>query len=132
MDGSIAISLVMAVAAASGCISSGGVYDVSLHEGRSIIDDNRGNPDFVILDVRTPEEYSAGHIEGAVLLDFEADDFKQKADGLPRQKTYIVYCRSGRRSAEAVNALSGLGFRDLHNMRGGITEWKAEGYPTVS
>ena len=80
---------------------------------------------FVLLDVRTPEEFAEGHIGGAVLLPY--DQVEQKAtDILPvKDKSIIVYCRSGRRSAIAAESLRGLGYKDVKDF-GGISRWQGE------
>ena len=84
---------------------------------------------FTILDVRTPEEYAAGHIPGAVLLDFNAPDFADKAERLPKIATYLVYCRSGNRSAKAAVMLREKGFPEVLEINGGMLEWQKEGLP---
>ena len=78
---------------------------------------------FVLLDVRTPEEFAEGHIAGAVLLPY--DQVEQKAAGMlpEKEKPIIVYCRSGRRSAIAADALRGLGYKDVKDF-GGISRWQ--------
>ena len=78
---------------------------------------------FVLLDVRTPEEFAEGHIGGSVLLPY--DEVEQKAAGMlpEKEKPIIVYCRSGRRSAIAADALRGLGYKDVKDF-GGISRWK--------
>ena len=78
---------------------------------------------FVLLDVRTPEEFAEGHIAGAVLLPY--DQVEQKAAGMlpEKEKPIIVYCRSGRRSAIAADALRGLGYKDVQDF-GGISRWQ--------
>lgn len=78
---------------------------------------------FVLLDVRTPEEFAEGHIGGSVLLPY--DEVEQKAAGMlpEKEKAIIVYCRSGRRSAIAADALRGLGYKDVKDF-GGISRWK--------
>ena len=80
---------------------------------------------FVLLDVRTPEEFAEGHIAGAVLLPY--DQVEQKAtDILPvKDKSIIVYCRSGRRSAIAADSLRKLGYKDVKDF-GGISRWQGE------
>ena len=97
----------------------------------SLIQENEGNNDFVILDVRTPEEYANEYIAESVLLNFYADDFENELDNLYKSKTFLVYCRSGNRSSKSVSIMGGLGFIEIYNMGGGINQWKAEGYPTV-
>ncbi len=73
----------------------------------------------VLLDVRTPEEFAAGNIEGAVNIDFKASDFEQKIAELDKNKTYFVYCLSGIRSGKAADRMSELGFTSLHTLDGG-------------
>ena len=79
---------------------------------------------FVLLDVRTPEEFAEGHIAGAVLLPYD-EEVEQKAAGMlpEKEKPIIVYCRSGRRSAIAAAALRGLGYKDVKDF-GGISRWQ--------
>ncbi len=64
----------------------------------------------LILDVRTPTEVAEGHLEGALFVDFMADDFREKVVTLDRSADYIVYCRSGNRSGQAVVIMAELGF----------------------
>ena len=97
----------------------------------ALIQENESNADFVILDVRTPEEYTTEHIAESVLLDFYADDFEDELNKLDKSKTFLVYCRSGNRSNKAVNIMRDLGFIEVSDIGGGINQWKAEGYPTV-
>ena len=85
--------------------------------------------DVVILDVRTPEEYAAGHLKGAVLIDFLAKDFEQKIQSLDKDKTYLVHCKSGRRSAGACNKLGAQKIGKLYNLEGGFEAWKSAGKP---
>lgn len=87
--------------------------------------------DVVVLDVRTPEEYAAGHIEGAVLVDFQADDFADRIASLDRDTTYVLYCRSGNRSAQARALMDELGFRDVTDVAGGFQAWQAAGLPVA-
>jgi phage shock protein E len=76
---------------------------------------------FLLLDVRTKEEYLEDHIPGAVNLPYDEID-KNKPDS-PKDKLIIVYCRSGRRSAIAAEALKGLGFTDIADF-GAVSRWK--------
>lgn len=83
----------------------------------------------VILDVRRPDEFAAGHLKNALLLDFlNTKAFRQGIEQLDKEKTYYIYCRSGRRSANAATTMQKLGFRVVE-MRGGIEAWKAENLP---
>ncbi len=83
----------------------------------------------VILDVRTPGEFSAGHIPGAVNLDYNAPDFQAKAAALDKSKTYLVHCAVGGRSVRACEKLSHLDFPSLYNLPGGFKAWAKAGQP---
>lgn len=85
--------------------------------------------DLVVLDVRTPDEYNQGHIEGAVNIDFYAKDFQAQLGQLERDRPYLVYCRSGRRSGVATETMLKLGFTDIRHLRGGILAWNKAGLP---
>ncbi len=69
--------------------------------------------DTVVLDVRTPEEFAEGHLAGARNIDVSADDFDERVAQLDTDASIVVYCRTGNRSAEAVERMEGLGFTDL-------------------
>lgn len=82
-----------------------------------------------ILDVRTPAEYAEGHLPGAKLIDVSSSDFMVIAlKTLPQNKPVAVYCRSGRRSANAARMLTEAGWR-VANLKGGYLAWTAEGKP---
>lgn len=84
--------------------------------------------DLVVLDVRTPEEFAEGHIEGAILVDFYDDDFRDQLAALDTEVPYLVYCRSGNRSGQAVSMMAELGFGEVTDVNGGIVAWTAAGY----
>ena len=83
----------------------------------------------VVLDVRTADEFAQGHLHGAVNIDVNAPDFAQKVGALNKKATYLVLCRSGRRSEQACTTMAGLGFSRLYNLDGGISAWTASGKP---
>ena len=86
----------------------------------------------VILDVRTSTEFAEGHIQGAILIDQGQDDFVEKAKAtLPTEKTIAIYCRTGRRSANAAGKLADVGYKCV-NLKGGIVAWKEAGKPVVT
>ncbi|MDN4160009.1 rhodanese-like domain-containing protein [Nocardioides abyssi] len=74
--------------------------------------------DATVVDVRTPEEYAAGHVEGAINIDLSADDFRERVDELPRDTYYVLYCASGARAARAVAVMRSLGFGSVVNAGG--------------
>jgi hypothetical protein len=65
---------------------------------------NRRNPNFVILDIRTPQEFQSGYIEGAINIDYYSPAFPADLDKLDKSKTYFIYCRTGRRTADAIRS----------------------------
>lgn len=85
----------------------------------------------MIIDVRTLEEFKSGHLADAVNIDYKSPDFRTNVDKLDRNKEYLIYCRSGARSAGAARVMLDLGFTRLHNLTSGITGWISAGYPTV-
>lgn len=96
-----------------------------------VIEANKNNPDFVILDVRTPEEFSRGHLENAVNINYYANNFQKDLAKLDKTKTYLIYCLSGSRSGKALNSMKQLGFARVYNISGGILQWQKEGYRIV-
>lgn len=85
----------------------------------------------VILDVRTDAEFAEGHIQGAILIDQNQSDFVEKAKAaLPIDKRIAIYCRSGRRSANAAGKLGDIGYKCV-NLKGGIIAWKEAGKPVT-
>ena len=82
-----------------------------------------------VLDIRTPEEFAEGHIDGAINIDFYATDFADRIGALDRDAVYLVYCRSGNRSAQSIQVFEDLGFAEVHELEGGILTWVAEGLP---
>lgn len=85
--------------------------------------------DLVLLDVRTPEEFAEGHLEGAVLIDFYDADFAEQLAALDPTVAYLVYCRSGNRSGQAMSVMDDLQFTSAVNVDGGIIAWAAAGLP---
>ena len=85
----------------------------------------------VVLDVRTKKEYSEGHIPGSVMIDFTEDDFEQQVAKLDKDKTYLVHCAAGGRSARACKKMEQLGFKKLYNLEGGMGAWEKAGKPVA-
>lgn len=81
-----------------------------------------------VIDVRTPEEFAAGHVVGALNINVEAPDFADRIASLDKAAPYLVYCRTGRRSAIAVETMKGAGFTDLVDAKG-LAELMAAGAP---
>ena len=94
-------------------------------EAKQLIADKK----VVILDVRTPQEFADGHIAGAINLDFRDKDFAAKVAKLDKDKTYLVHCAAGVRSAKACDIMMPLSFKSLYDMKGGLSAWQKAGYP---
>lgn len=85
-----------------------------------------------VLDVRTAEEFAAGHLDGATMIDFQSASFADDVDRLPHDAPVFVYCHSGNRSGQAVAQMVQLGFTDITELDGGIAAWQAAGLPVVT
>jgi rhodanese-related sulfurtransferase len=123
----VALPLVLALVAAAAAGSA--VTNVTVGKAQTLMKERAGKADFVILDVRTPEEFAEGHIAGAVNLDVQARNFEKKIRALDRKKSYLVYCRTGNRSRKATVAMEALGFRAIFHMNEGIVKWKQQNLP---
>jgi phage shock protein E len=88
-----------------------------------------GEPDAVVLDVRSAREHARGHLAGDMLLHVNDPDFDRRVAALDPRQTYLVYCHSGGRSATACKRLADAGFTRVYNLRGGIVAWQAAGKP---
>lgn len=98
--------------------------DLSQNDWANALDDH---PEAVVLDVRTQEEFDGGHIPKALNIDLRlGPGFLDAINNLDKSKSYYVYCRSGARSAQAVQIMRDLGFSETYNLIGGIQEWKGE------
>lgn len=107
------------------------VTDVTAARAFALIEENRSNPAFSIVDVRTPEEFAEGHIAGAANVDFGARDFREQIGNLERDGIYLVYCRTGNRSSQAIDVMKDLDFERIYHLARGITEWTAAGLEVV-
>ena len=136
------VSLVIGTVLTSGCGSNEAsvtvletqaqiIENVTVKGALNLIQTNKDNPNFVILDVRTPEEFVGEHVKDATNLDYYSETFKDDLDSLDKDKTYLIYCRSGRRSAGALDTMKGLDYTEVYNMLDGILRWGTEELPTV-
>jgi len=107
------------------------IENVTPEKAHDLIQDNKENDGFVILDLRTPDEYAVGHIEDATNLDYYSDTFRDELENLEKSKTYLIHCQSGRRSTAVLETMKNLGFKKVYNIAGGISGWQADGLSTV-
>lgn len=84
------------------------------------------NADHVLLDVRTPQEFASGHIQGAVNISVET--LASRLNEVPNGQPIVVYCRSGNRSAQASQILAQAGYTNIYDL-GGLIDWTAQGFP---
>jgi len=105
--------------------------NLTARQAAGLISTHRNDKRFVILDVRTPVEFKAGHIKGAVLLDYYDSDFVQKLKRLDRAKTYLLYCRSGSRSSRTLHLIKDMGFTSIYHLQKGILSWRRAALPLV-
>jgi rhodanese-related sulfurtransferase len=113
----------------AGCSSTGSATTVNLNV--SEFSQKLTEPDVIILDVRTPEEFASGHIEGALNIDFNSGDFANEITRLNPSENYAIYCRSGSRSGQAASIMHKAGFHDVSNLNGGVIDWTNAGLPLV-
>lgn len=105
------------------------VKDISPSEAQDLIQNNKDNPSFLLLDVRTPEEFQQSHLNGAKLIDFYANNFTKEIMELDKSKKYLIYCRTGVRSSKTMKLMEKAGFKEVYNLSGGITRWNKSGLP---
>ena len=89
-------------------------------------------PDAPLVDVRTPGEFSEGHLEKALNIDWRGSDFNEKISKLDKSKPVLVYCLSGGRSGAAANKMRSDGFKEVYELNGGIMKWRAAGLPEAT
>lgn len=82
-----------------------------------------------LIDVRTPEEVAEGHLAGSLNINFLGENFAQEIGTLNKNKTYLLYCRSGARTRRAADQMQKAGFKKIYMLEGGITAWNEAGKP---
>jgi rhodanese-related sulfurtransferase len=103
--------------------------DITPSQAADLIREKGQDPLFIILDVRTAMEFSTSRIKGARNIDAKAPAFRESIGKLDKNGAYLVYCRSGKRSAMAMSLMKELGFKEVYNLAGGILKWQAEKLP---
>jgi thioredoxin len=103
------------------------IEDVNTEKFHQLIEKGDG----IIIDVRTTQEFSSGHIIDATNIDYYSEDFLDKLNIVRKDVPIYVYCRSGGRSSSAANKMEKLGFTKVYNMLGGIGPWQSDGYKII-
>lgn len=119
--------IIAIVLLASGCQDKkvkGEIKLVSAEEMHSLLEQK----DVQLIDVRTPEEYKEGHIQSSQNIDFNSPTFDADIAKLDKTKPVVVYCQLGGRSAKCADKLIAAGFVKIFDLKGGITEWKFNGF----
>lgn len=124
----VAVAALALGVAACGGAGTAVVESIAASEAAVLLADD---PAAVLLDIRTPAEFAAGRLEGAVNVDFYAADFADRLAQLDRDAIYVIYCRSGNRTTAALEMFRDLGFTSVHAVDGGIVAWESTGHPVV-
>jgi len=124
LGGAAAALLMLTSACSSG---SDAVEKVDAPEAVEIIEAG----EHTVIDVRTPAEYAAGHVDGAENIDVSAGSFEQQVEQLDKDEEYVVYCQSGNRSAQAADTMAELGFTEIVD-GGGIVDLQSAGADIVA
>ena len=99
---------------------------ISAKELQALIKDKA---DLQLIDVRTDQEYKAGHLSKSVLIDYYKSDFKSQLAKLDKNKPIVVYCAVGGRSASTLKLLKNMGFKEAYDLTGGIRAWQKQKLP---
>lgn len=121
-----------AAPAAPAAAEAGAVKHVDATEASKLLaahDDKVPAKTVSVIDVRTPEEFSEGHIKGAQNIDIASATFKADLAKLDRSKTYLVHCAAGGRSTRSLSILNQLGFKSIVHLDGGLNGWRKAGLP---
>src|ERR1041385_129030 len=124
--GLVAIFIVASLSAEEPKTAGTVVKNVSPDEAERALKERK---DVVVLDVRTPEEFKAGHIAGAKNIDFNAPDFAKQISALDKNKTYLVHCAGGGRSSRSLAAFKEQKFSSILHLDKGFKAWEAAGKP---
>lgn len=99
-----------------------GFIDAGNEEFRGMLN----KPETILLDTRTQAEFHGGHIPGAKLVDLFDRELQNKLDQMDKDKIYLLYCRSGNRSAQLCRVMSKMGYNGLYNLKHGIMKWDGD------
>ncbi|MFM9984394.1 MAG: rhodanese-like domain-containing protein [Flavobacteriales bacterium] len=122
----IAMSFVLALFSCSDTKSQDSKSDLTAQEFAAQI---KNSPNGIVLDVRTPGEFSGGHLANALNIDWNGNNFDTEVKKLDKNKPLFVYCKGGGRSASAADRLRALGFTKVYELAGGILAWEAAKMP---
>lgn len=119
--------LIIGIVAQAQTVEKDSIHVISIEEFEKMTTKKRNT----LLDVRTPEEVAAGHLDGSLNINFLGENFAREISTLNKNKTYLLYCRSGSRTRKAIDQMQKTGFKKVYMMEGGIIAWNEAGKPTV-
>ena len=105
--------------------ASTNIAHVDVERARQLIAEKK----VIVLDIRTPQEFAAGHIAGATNIDFRASNFEKSIAALDNKKPYLLHCASGNRSTQALPVFEKLDFKSVYHLDGGIKAWEKAKLP---
>ena len=123
----LVLALSVFVTACSSDTTTQSIELVSPTEAAQVIADDPAG--LVVLDIRTPQEFNEARLADAVMVDFYAEDFAAQLETLDKDVPYVMYCRTGNRSSDAVKTMKDLGFVEVYEIDGGIVNWYDQGLP---
>ena len=130
----VVVSIIAAVSI-GGCLGDAPAQDASIvrvippGEAFALIEENDETPGFVVIDVRRPDEFAAGHIPGAINID--SRHISERFADLDRNGTYVICCQRGGRSAGVRELMREAGFREVYEIEGGMNAWVVAGLPVT-
>lgn len=107
------------------------IESISLEEAFTLMEDHWGDGDFVIVDLRPAEQYARGHIQNAINIEYQSEEFATTLDELEREHIYLLYSQTDQTSGKVLDMMAALGFREVYNMLGGMGRWERLGLPQV-
>ena len=125
----LVVGFVVSACGATDVAEATGLRTVAASDAEAVI--AAGGDDLVVLDIRTPEEFAEGRIDGAVNIDFYAPDFGDRLAELDPDARYVMYCRSDNRTGQTMPMLEELGFADVAEVDGGVLAWAEAGLTLV-
>lgn len=128
LSGLILVLAVLVTACSSGS-DTATIELVAPEQAAQVIEDAPSG--LVVLDIRTPEEFNEARLDGAINIDYYETNFADQLDTLDKNDPYVMYCRSGNRSSDAVKTMKDLGFTEVYEIDGGIVNWYESGFPIV-
>lgn len=107
------------------------IINITPLDAIKLIEDSSNDHEFILIDLRTPKEFSKGHVKSAENMDYYSDDFKKQLDKLDKNKKYIIYCGSGVRGVKTSKIMMDMGFMEVYNILGGFAGWNITKLPVT-